>query len=150
MPGPQSFTPKPVKPSRPRKRFTVAQANKSLPLVQRIVNDIVKAHGDAMTCQQRLERIANGRGAKDAKEQQAAQAGMDSAMARLEDYVDELSEIGCELKDYQIGLIDFTGTHKGHDVCLCWKLGEPEVGFWHEEDAGVAGRQPIATLKEGE
>ena len=71
-------------------------------------------------------------------------------MTRLEDYVNELTEVGCELKDYQVGLIDFTGHHKGHDVCLCWKLGEDEVGFWHEPEAGFAGRQPVATLRETE
>ena len=47
-----------------------------------------------------------------------------------------------------MGLIDFTGRHKGRDVCLCWKLGEETVGYWHEMDAGFAGRQPIATLRE--
>ena len=64
-------------------------------------------------------------------------------MAKLEDFVDELAEIGCELKDYTLGLIDFIGRHQGRDVCLCWKLDEQRVEWWHEPEAGFAGRQPL-------
>jgi hypothetical protein len=143
MAGPQFFTPRSVRPSRPRRRFTVEQANKALPLVQRIASDIVATHGQAVKLQQELERV-------DAKGRADVQRQLEQSMHRLEDLVDELSEIGCELKDYQMGLIDFTGRHKGHDVCLCWKLGEEHVGWWHEADSGYAGRQPVATLNEQE
>ncbi len=149
MPGPQFFTPRSVRPSRPKRRFTLAEANKTLPLVKRIVGDIVRTHGEALKCQQQLEKLALGRDTKNAKDQQSlTQSGLESAMSRLEDFVDELTEVGCELKDYQVGLIDFTGRHKGHDVCLCWKLGEDQVAYWHEQEAGFAGRQPVATLRE--
>lgn len=143
MAGPQFFTPRSVGPSRPRRRFTLEQANKSLPLVRRIVGDVVRTHADAVALQEEL-------GSCGPKRQAEVKAQLESAMHHLEDYVDELSEIGCELKDYQSGLIDFTGRHRGHDVCLCWKLGEDQIGFWHERDAGFAGRQPIASLKESE
>jgi hypothetical protein len=119
-------------------------------LVKRVVGDIVRTHGQALKCQQQLEKLAGGRDKNVKDQQQQLQSGLESAMTKLEDYVDELTEIGCELKDYQAGLIDFTGRHKGHDVCLCWKLGEEEVGFWHEQEAGFAGRQPVATLREAD
>jgi len=143
MAGPQVFTPRSVRPSRPRRRFTLEQANKSLPLVRRIANDIVRTHGEAVRFQLELDR-------SDSKTKPSVQSQLEQAMHRLEDYVDELSEIGCELKDYQTGLIDFTGRHKGHDVCLCWKLGEENVGYWHEMETGFAGRQPVSTLRESE
>jgi hypothetical protein len=143
MAGPQFFTPKSVRPSRPRRRFTLEQANSTLPLVRRIVTDVVKTHTEAAKLQQQLERGP-------ASEQQAVQTSLERAMHRLEDFVDELAEIGCELKDYQSGLIDFTGRHHGHDVCLCWKLGEDRVAYWHEIDAGFAGRKPVSTLREGD
>jgi hypothetical protein len=79
---------------------------------------------------------------------QAMQSKLEAQLERLEDYVDELTEIGCELKDYSVGLVDFTGRHEGRDVYLCWKLGEAEIGHWHELDAGVAGRQPVSSLHE--
>jgi len=143
MAGPQFFTPRSVRPSRPRKRFSLEEANKSLPLVRRITTDIVRTHTDAVRIQQDLER-------NDVKKRSDLQSQLEQAMHLLEDYVDELSEIGCELKDYQTGLIDFTGQHKGHDVCLCWKLGEDKIGYWHEMETGFAGRQPVSTLREKE
>ena len=142
MPGPKSSTPKPVRPSRPKRRFTVAQANSTLPLVKRIVGDVVRTHGLILRLQAELEKLSAG------KEQAATQGRLDEAVNHLEDYVDELTDVGCELKDYQVGLIDFVGRHQQRDVYLCWKLGEERIGYWHEIEAGYAGRQPISTLKE--
>lgn len=144
MAGPQFFTPKSVRPSRPRRRFTVEEANRSLPLVRRIVGDIVRTHSEAAKFQQQLERVAG------TAEQTPIQSNLERAMHRMEDYVDELSEIGCDLKDYQMGLIDFTGRHHGHDVCLCWKLGEEKIAYWHEINSGFSGRKPVATLREND
>jgi hypothetical protein len=139
MAGPQFFTPKSVKPSSPRRHFTLQQAISTLPLVSRVVNDIVVTHGKAARLQNAIEHTA-------VKDQVPLQRDLDAVMSLLEDYVDELTEIGCDLKDYDQGLIDFTGRHHGRDICLCWKLGEPTIGYWHEQDAGAAGRQPVSIL----
>jgi hypothetical protein len=141
MPGPQFLTPEPVSTPRNHRRFTLEQANRTLPLVKRIVADIVQCHSDITTAQGQLETA-------DASDQAAIQQKLTQSLERLQDYVDELSEIGCELKDFRIGLIDFIGRHDGRDVCLCWKLGEEKIGFWHELKTGFAGRQPIATIRE--
>ena len=122
------------------KRFTVAQADRALPLVSPVVADVVKTHDRAVALQGRLDGKTGG--------PPAAQADLDAAMDRLQDFVAELTEIGCELKDYRTGLIDFVGRHQGRDVLLCWKLGEPRVGFWHEKSAGFAGRRPVSQLDE--
>lgn len=142
MAGPQFFTPRSVRPSRPRRRFTLEQANKSLPLVKRIVGDIVRTHAEAAKIQQDYERA----GPRDPK---PLLGHLEQMLHRLEDYVDELSEIGCELKDYQIGLIDFTGRYQGRDICLCWKLGEETITYWHEMNTGFAGRKPVSLLQQG-
>jgi hypothetical protein len=141
MAAPQSFTPRPVRASRPKRRFTLAQANSALPLVRRIVGDIVKTHGMILRLQAEMDRAGG-------KEQATAQSRLDQSVGRLEDYVEELTEVGCELKDYQVGLIDFVGRHESRDVYLCWKLGEEQVGYWHEMNAGYTGRQPVSSLKE--
>jgi hypothetical protein len=151
--APQPLTPRSVRPSRPKRRFSLEQANSTLPLVKRIVRDIVRTHSEVLKCQQQLERAT---GARQQQRQQPAptpqetQGQLERHMTRLEDYVEELTEVGAELKDYQMGLIDFIGRHQGHDVCLCWKLGEERIAYWHELDAGFAGRQPVASLKEKE
>lgn len=144
MAGPQFFTPRSVTPSRPRRRFTLQQANATLPLVRRIVADVVRIHGEAGKLQQQFEKVVG------TAEQGAVQQRLEQAMHRLEDFVDELSEIGCELKDYQSGLIDFTGQHLGRDICLCWKLDEGDIAFWHETNTGFAGRKPVSLLRESD
>jgi hypothetical protein len=144
MAGPQFFIPPSVTPSKPKKRFALAQANKTLPLVSRIVKDIVTAHETATMLQASLEgQIPN-------KDRNEAESKLEGTLERLQTLVDELSGVGVELKDYQMGLVDFVGRHKGHDVYLCWKLGEEKVAYWHEIQAGFAGRQPVSTLDENE
>jgi hypothetical protein len=142
--APRNSTPDSVRPSRPKRRFSLEEANRSLPLVKRVVGDIVKTHALAMKLQHELER----QGATKNSASASMQAQLDASMTQLEDFVDELSEIGCELKDYQAGLIDFVGRHEGRDVYLCWKLGEERVTHWHELDSGFAGRQPVSKLRE--
>ena len=63
--------------------------------------------------------------------------------ARLRELVDELRALGAEPKDGLMGLVDFPSVMDGRTVCLCWKLDEPEVLFWHDWEAGFAGRQPL-------
>ena len=116
MAGPKSSTPRPVRPSRPKRRFTLAQANSTLPLVKRIVGDIVRTHGLVLKYQGELEKLSSS------KDPSATQVRLDEAVNHLEDYVDELTDVGCELKDYQIGLIDFVGKHQRRDVYLCWQF----------------------------
>jgi len=144
MAGPQFFTPPIATPPKSKRRFTLAQANKPLPLVSRIVSDIVAAHTAATTLQLRLETL------KTSREQNKAEKELEEKLDRLQNLVDELGEVGCELKDYQSGLVDFTGRHQGRDVCLCWKLGEGTVGYWHELQTGFAGRKPVSELRESE
>ena len=56
----------------------------------------------------------------------------------------EVSELGIELKDYTRGLIDFPSMRSGRVVYLCWQIGDAdEIEWWHETDAGFAGRQRI-------
>src|SRR3954465_7182968 len=160
MAAPRNSAPGSVRPSRPKRRFSLDEANSSLPLVKRVVGDIVKTHALAMKLQHELERQVTaaaaskqtGHAAVTALQQSpqnvTMQDQLDTCMAKLEDFVDELSEIGCELKDYQMGLIDFVGRHEGRDVYLCWKLGEESITHWHELDSGFAGRQPVSKLKE--
>ena len=57
-----------------------------------------------------------------------------------------LGEAGCLIKDLDEGIVDWYATRGGRDVLLCWKLGEKEVGFWHDPEAGFDGRRPISEL----
>jgi hypothetical protein len=65
------------------------------------------------------------------------------ATAELNTLIERARELGCEVKDIDQGLVDFRAQRDGREVYLCWKLGEPKVGWWHELDTGFAGRQPL-------
>lgn len=152
MAGPSSFVPSPSPVSSPstKRRFTLDEANRSLPLVSRIVRDIVATHNRVTHLQGQAQPTSNKKKAAADNDVKASpsQKELESAVDRLQGFVEELTEIGVELKDYQTGLIDFIGRHQGRDVYLCWKLGETSVNFWHELHTGFAGRQPVSSLEE--
>lgn len=72
-----------------------------------------------------------------------AQAGLKRAAAEVNRIVEQVHEMGCELKGIEEGLIDFRTEMDGREVYLCWKLGEDAIAWWHEIDTGFAGRQPL-------
>ncbi|OYV71071.1 MAG: hypothetical protein B7Z72_06985 [Gemmatimonadetes bacterium 21-71-4] len=127
------------------KTFTVEGANRSLPLVRRIVQDIVAEHPRWKDLVSRYELAAAGARPEwgESPEQLALRHDIDAVAQRINGYVDELAEVGCLLKGFEDGLVDFYGLREGQLVFLCWRLGEDSVAHWHELDAGVAGRQPI-------
>ena len=65
------------------------------------------------------------------------------AAAELSRLVEKVQEMGCEMKDIDQGLIDFRAEREGREVYLCWKLGEPDIRWWHDLESGFAGRQPL-------
>jgi len=65
---------------------------------------------------------------------------------RLDKLLHRILETGAQVKDISIGLLDFPALRDGHEVCLCWKYGEERIAFWHEIEAGFAGRQPIESF----
>ena len=62
---------------------------------------------------------------------------------RLREFVDELRRLGIEPTNGSEGLVDFPALIDGRKVFLCWKLGEPQVRYWHEPDAGYRQRHPL-------
>jgi hypothetical protein len=65
------------------------------------------------------------------------------AFVALRAGVAALAEREIVLRDLTRGLIDFPALRDGHEIYLCWVDGEPDIDFWHEVDAGYAGRQPL-------
>ena len=74
---------------------------------------------------------------------ESLRAEVDMVALRINGYIDELTQIGCVLKGFDDGLVDFHGKLDGRDIFLCWKLGEDRVAHWHELDSGFTGRQPV-------
>jgi hypothetical protein len=71
------------------------------------------------------------------------QSTRSALLAEINAELVKLHELGVELKDPAIGLIDFPSLRDGRVVYLCWRLGEAAIEYWHETDTGYAGRQPL-------
>lgn len=124
-----------------RKLFTLQEANRSLPYISRVIEDIRAAYQIALTLQQRMDRPMPD------DTLQTLQAEYQESIDRLNRFVEELQSVGVDLKDYEMGLVDFPAIHEGREVCLCWRRGEEKIAAWHEVDTGFAGRQDITTYK---
>jgi hypothetical protein len=72
-----------------------------------------------------------------------SEIAINDAALRIKTALGELFARGIEVKNIEWGLIDFPSERDGRIVYLCWKLGEGSIAFWHDLDAGFAGRQPI-------
>lgn len=123
------------------KYFTVASANRALVLVRRITQDIVDRYREVMALRSEREELAQAAGHGERLE--VLQREIESKITRLNFLQEELTDIGCELKDLSTGLIDFPAQRAGRKVWLCWRLGEGELTHWHELEAGFTGRKPI-------
>ena len=129
------------------KLFTVEKANKTLPLVQAVAADMARLSQEVIQRRQRLAFLMERRRTpgKDPYQEELNQIEEELASdaARLQEYADELRQLGVEPKGAAEGLVDFPAMLNGRLVYLCWKLGEPEVQYWHDLEAGFQGRQPL-------
>ena len=123
------------------KLFTVSEANELLPTVEKKLRSIQKLYAviDAYR--------GEARAAAEASEAGGGMAGGTKyvrALYEVGKLTTDLFEMGVQLKDYSRGLIDFPTRRQGRIVLLCWQLGEKkEIEWWHEQEAGFAGRQPL-------
>jgi hypothetical protein len=129
------------------RHFTPEEANAALEQVRPLVEQMVvrrRAHVEALERQEELEgRIrGNGGGIPPAELAEAA-AEVDRQARSLARTVDDIVELGVEVKDLDEGLVDFPALRGGETVLLCWQLGEDEIGYWHSPEDGFAGRRPL-------
>lgn len=118
-----------------------------LPLVRSIVEDIVRCH--ARWCE-RVEQFGLAALHSSADRADPLADSLQREAQELATEIDgclaELASLGVEMKGLSDGLVDFPGELQGRSIALCWKLGEDAVRYYHDHDAGFAGRRPIPTL----
>ena len=134
----------------PHKYFTVSEANSTLPLVRRIVSDITALYPRWRDLVYRYELVAVQARPDwgESPEQLELSRQIEAIAADISRYQSELEEVGCVFKAFEQGLVDFYGQIDGRDVFWCWKNGEEKIEYWHEVEAGYAGRQAIMTVTE--
>lgn len=126
--------------------FSRREAEALLPLVTEILLEIQagKRELDRVEAEWReLARKATGNGHVFEEQARLLRAELERLASRLNAALQRLTDLDVELKDIELGLVDFRALHEGREVYLCWRLGEPEIGYWHELDTGYAGRQPL-------
>jgi hypothetical protein len=130
------------------RHFTLAEAERALPEVDRALRDALfhkaeyQAAEDALTATMQGIRMAGGSRVNPGPIL-ATRARRDASAGALREVFEKIEQIGVLVKDLDIGLIDFLTRYQGREVCLCWKLGEERIRFWHGTDEGFAGRKPI-------
>ena len=125
--------------------FTVERANRTLPLVRKIVEDVVRQHRLWREKILELDLVASTARAGEPRDRaEELERDAQTLAKEIDGFQQELERLGIQLKDRRLGLVDFPSEMNGRHVLLCWRLGEPDVQFWHEIDAGYAGRQPLS------
>lgn len=122
------------------RHFSVDEANAILPRVRAIVASVLAARQRMIDAQPEvwptLEKAVGNGGSKKAGE-------LVEEFKKVEDGVKALQNLGILVKDVNTGLLDFPSLRGDREVFLCWRYDEPEVAFWHDLQAGFAGRQAI-------
>ncbi|MFN7973605.1 MAG: DUF2203 domain-containing protein [Acidobacteriota bacterium] len=117
--------------------FTLEEARSKLPTVRMLAERMVRVHAG-------LEGAAK---ALDPPEMECiVPLGYFRLLEAMRTIQASLAREGVMVKDTQRGLLDFPALYGGRIVLLCWKVGEDDIGYWHELDTGFSGRRPISEL----
>jgi hypothetical protein len=130
------------------RRFTLDQAESLLPDIEKSISEAVSSKTSFEEAESALQAITQrvmmlGGVLVDRNVVQDNKTRRDNSAERLKTAIEKLQEMGCVIKDLDVGLVDFPTLFRGEEVYLCWKLGESGIRFWHGTNEGFAGRKPI-------
>jgi hypothetical protein len=130
------------------KIFTVDEANRMLPLVARIADDIVATYAEVNTALEAYEeekgRAPHNPGRDIELRRRDQEVG--DVLDRFQGLIQEIEALGGTVKDYEQGFVDFYGDVHGEIVYLCWTRGEKAIGHWHRLEEGFAKRREIPPI----
>ncbi|HEV2358915.1 MAG TPA: DUF2203 domain-containing protein [bacterium] len=129
--------------------FTVPEARAHLPRLREVLDALRRTRHQALLKKARIDmlwrRLEAGESVLGTIAEE--QKELDGFVSRLSAIVRDVDAIGCILRDIDAGLVDFPArAGGGRAVFLCWRLDEPDIGFWHGPDEGFAGRKPLEDL----
>jgi hypothetical protein len=123
--------------------FTLQEANETLNFIRPLMEDVQQIHRRVLASQPEawpaIVKSAGNGGNR-------ALSELVPDFEKFDALVHQILETGVSIKDVNLGLLDFPALRDGREVYLCWQYGEGEIAFWHEIEAGFAGRQPIETF----
>jgi hypothetical protein len=123
--------------------YSIEQANALMPEVRAVLLQLAVEHHRLARAHEEMHRRLDGNGDPAALEvasrREAEMAQIGDGIRTLEAHLDSL---GVQLRDLEMGLVDFPGERDGRRVWLCWRLSDPQVAHWHGTDEGYATRRP--------
>src|SRR4029077_12476487 len=131
-----------------QKTFTLEEAHTLLP----VLRSLLKRSMEGKRLIERVEKelqdlkhriLLSGGLMVDVPAVARRRAERDKAMQEIKDALAEIDAIGVQVKDLDIGLLDFPCAVGDEIVLLCWKYGEEKIEFWHGMEEGFRGRKPI-------
>jgi hypothetical protein len=128
--------------------FTLAEAKTLLPVLEGLLRRAIESKATVEKIDGEFQALAghiskSGGLALDLKKWAFRRAHREKTLQQIKDAIAEISATGVQVKDLDIGLLDFPYLLDEKVVLLCWKLGEPDISHWHGTDEGFAGRKPI-------
>ncbi len=127
--------------------YTVEEANALVPWLDSIFQQLQPLRQDILqrreTGTQQVHHSRRNGSSSTEKQMAETQDRTEALRRRIGALLDEVLSKGIVVRDVDRGLVDFPALREGREVHLCWLWGEPAVEFWHEVDAGFAGRQPL-------
>ena len=125
--------------------FTLEEALALLPVVGRLITEIQASREQVAEQSAELDRLLGLTGGNGHLRQsvEVTRKQVEDTATALQSLMNELAELGVELKGIEQGLADFPSERDGRVVYLCWQLGEETISYWHELDTGFAGREPL-------
>ena len=120
--------------------FTLQEANEALNIIRPLMDEVQVIRQKILENQPEawpaIEKSAGNGGNR-------ALSNLVQDFEKLDALVHQIQDTGAQIKDINTGLLDFSALKNGREVYLCWQHGEDNIQYWHEIEAGFAGRQPI-------
>ena len=129
-----------------RRYFTVEQATALLPKINRILKKVISLN-KALDILSSIEIEVYDDDYENMMKVTRINGQFHKLSYQFFSGIEKMEDIGCIVKDYEVGIIDFYSRFEGRDIFLCWRIGEEGINFWHEISEGYSGRKPIFELK---
>jgi hypothetical protein len=130
----------------PDRLFSRDEAEQMLPEIVPLLwkaRDLKKQHDESQAKLVAVQNHAKGNGHGVDTDLARSRSGVEQAAVAINNIIERINKLGIEVKDVDIGLVDFRSNINGREAYLCWKLGEEHIGWWHDLDTGYAARQPL-------
>jgi hypothetical protein len=128
--------------------FTRDGALQMLPRIERLLREAIHFKGELQQVDHDLKLVTqriNTMGGVQVRHREVLdlRARREASISSLKSLVERIHDTGCQVKDLDMGLVDFPTLYQEEEVLLCWKLGESGIEYWHGLEEGFRGRKPI-------